>query len=188
LGRASAGEHLEFIVEGADRIELLIDGLVGYSIALQIDPAGFLQTDMNSNVRTALRRLEKEVQSSGASVTFAPLPRVAGDPDRLIQLVENLVRNALQNRGDVAPQVHIDVESQADKWLFSVDDNGPGVEALYLEKVFQPFERLHGKHRPGLGLAVCRAIVERHGGRIWAEFREGAGGRFRFTLPVGPAD
>ena len=136
-------------------------------------------------LRTVLARLDKELRSNDAKVSYDKLPRVSGDPDRLMQVFENLLRNALHHRGEAPPRIHITAEKQAEGWLFAVRDNGPGVEADYLESIFRPFERLHGRQRPGpgLGLAVCRAIVERHGGRIWAESQAGAGSTFFFTLP-----
>jgi signal transduction histidine kinase len=111
---------------------------------------------------------------------------VSGDPDRLMEVFENLLHNALYYRGPAPPLIHIAAERRAEEWLFAVRDNGPGVEAADLESIFQPFVRLHGKRRegPGLGLAICRVIVERHGGRIWAESQAGAGAAFLFTLPA----
>ena len=113
-------------------------------------------------------------------------PACRGNPDRLIQVFENLLCNALRHRGEASPRIHITAEKQAEEWRFAVRDNGPGVEPAYLETVFKPFERLPGRQRsgPGLGLAICRAIVERHGGRIWAESNDGTGCTFLFTLPA----
>jgi signal transduction histidine kinase len=178
-------EHLGFIIDGARRIDLLLDGLSSYSIALQVERESFQPTPMEVMLRTVLARLDKELSSHDAKVSYDRLPRVPGDPDRLIQVFENLLRNALQHRGEAPPTIHISAERHAEGWLFAVRDNGPGVEAAYLETIFRPFERLHGRQSPGpgLGLAVCREIVERHGGRMWAESPAGSGATFFFTLP-----
>jgi len=115
-------------------------------------------------------------------VTYEELPRVRGNPDALIQLFEQLIRNAIDHRGDAAARVHISAATMDEGWQVAVQDHGPGVDASELEGIFEPFERLHGSG-PGLGLAICRAIVEGHGGRIWAESQLGKGCTIRFTLP-----
>jgi signal transduction histidine kinase len=179
-------ESLRFVAGGARQIDLLVDGLAGYSVALQTDDSSFQVTPTAVLLRTVLARLEKELREAGAEVTYDPLPRVRGNPDRLMQVFENLLRNAVHHRGPAAPRIHITAEEQDGSWLFAVRDNGPGLEADCLEIIFRPFERLHGKERSGagLGLAICRAIVERHGGAIWAESRVGSGSTFFFRLPA----
>jgi signal transduction histidine kinase len=179
-------ERLGFIVDGARRIDLLTDGLASYSIGLQIQGGLFQSVPMNVLLRAVLAKLERELRDNDARVICGELPRVSGDPDRLMEVFENLLRNALQHRGPAPPLIHITAERRAEEWLFAVRDNGPGVEAADLESIFQPFVRLHGKRRegPGLGLAICRVIVERHGGRIWAESQAGAGAAILFTLPA----
>ena len=179
-------EHLGFIADGAQRIDLLVEGLASYSIALQIEKGSFQPTRMDVMLRTVLTRLDNELRESGAEVSYDQLPQVAGDPDRLIQLMEHLLDNAVRHRGESPPRICIAAERRAGEWLFSVQDDGPGVEAAYLETIFRPFERLNRARsaRPGLGLAICRAIVERHGGQIWAESSPGAGCTVLFTLPA----
>jgi light-regulated signal transduction histidine kinase (bacteriophytochrome) len=179
-------ERLGFIVDGARKIDLLTDGLASYSIGLQIQRGLFQSTPMNVLVRTVLAKLDREIRANDARVTCDELPRVAGDPDRLMEVFENLLHNALHHGGPAPPLIHISAERRAEEWLFAVRDNGPGVEAADLESIFRPFVRLHGKRSagPGLGLAICRVIVERHGGRIWAESQAGAGAAFLFTLPA----
>ena len=107
-------------------------------------------------------------------------------PDRLMQVFEHLIRNALVHRGDAAPRVRIDAAPHDDGWQLTVRDNGPGIEPTALERIFLPFERLKGKQLggTGLGLTICRAIVERHGGKIWAESEPGEGAVFSFVLPA----
>jgi len=177
-------ERLGFIVDGARRIDLLVDGLASYSLALLTDKGTFQPVPLNVIVRTVLTRLDKELRSNNVTVSCEKLPRVSGDPDRLISVFENLLRNTLHHRGPASPRIEITAGQHADGWLLAVSDNGPGVEAAYLESIFRPFERLHGKDRPGLGLAICRVIVERHGGRIWAESNGEAGCKLLFTLPA----
>jgi len=179
-------ERLGFIADGARKIDLLAEGLASYSIALQIQAGSFQSTPMDVLLRAVLAKLDKDLRANEAAVTYDKLPRVSGDPDRLMEVFENLLQNALRHRGPAAPSIHIATERRGEGWLFTVRDNGPGVEAEYLESIFQPFVRLHGKRQagPGLGLPVCRIIVERHGGRIWAESEAGAGAAFLFTLPA----
>jgi light-regulated signal transduction histidine kinase (bacteriophytochrome) len=137
-------------------------------------------------LRTAVARIDQEVQERGAEVRCDELPQVFGKPDRLVQVFEILLHNALRHCGQSSPRIHITAEKQAGEWLFAVRDNGSGIDAAYLERIFKPFERLHATERDGagMGLAICRAIVERHGGRLWAESTPGTGLTFLFTLPV----
>jgi signal transduction histidine kinase len=183
---ADLEQRLGFIVEGAKKIDLLAEGLSSYSIALQIEESSFQSTRTDVLLRNVLQKLQKELRDNQAEVTYGDLPRVSADPDRLIQVFENLLRNALRHRGEAAPHIHISADSDVGRWRFAVRDNGPGVEAAYLESIFKPFERVHRKENEGvgLGLAICKAIVERHGGRMWAESEAGAGSTFFFTLPA----
>jgi light-regulated signal transduction histidine kinase (bacteriophytochrome) len=179
-------QQLGFMIEGARRIDLLLDGIASYSLALQTEAASFQATRMDVLLRFALKKLDKELRACGAEVVHTELPVVTGNPDRLMQLFENLLRNAVVHRGVAPPRIHINAGRQAQDWLFAVRDNGPGVESVFLETIFKPFERLRGKERTGagLGLATCRVIAERHGGRIWAESHSECGATFCFTLPA----
>lgn len=179
-------KHLGYIQDGARRIDSLTDGMSGYSIALQIDQASFQPTRMELALRTALTRLDKELRKQGAEVTNGALPVVSGNLDRLAQVFEILLRNALHHRAEHPPRVHISAEKQAEEWVFSVHDDGPGIEADYLERVFQPFERLQAGSPAGagMGLTIARAIVERHGGSMRAKSEPGSGSTFLFTLPA----
>jgi len=179
-------QRLGFVVEGATRIDSLVEGLTKYSLALQTDASSFQPTATDVLLRSVLMKLSKELQDCDGKVVYDELPRVTGDPDRLMQVFEHLIRNAVVHRGDAAPQVHISACKLGENWTFAVRDNGPGVESAALERVFRPFERLKGGERSGAGLgpAICREIVERHGGRIWAESQVGDGATFFFTLPA----
>ncbi len=179
-------QRLGFVVDAAKKIELLANGLAAYSMALAIGRESFQSTRMDVLLRAVLAKLDRELRDAGASVSYGDLPRISGNPDRLMQVFENLLRNAIDYRSSEPTVIHIAAEKRADEWLFAVRDNGTGVEAAYLESIFRPFERLNGAKsaRPGLGLTICRAIVERHGGRIWAESSGGIGSTFLFTLPA----
>jgi len=183
---AGIDRQLGFIAGGVQRLDLLVDGLARYAVVLQMDAASFQPTPMDAMLRLVLAKLGRELREHDAQVTFGELPRVRGNPDRLMEVFEILLRNALAHRGEPSPLIEIAAEARPECWLFAVRDNGPGVEAAYLESIFRPFERLQrGKQGagPGLGLSICRAIVERHGGRVWAESRSGGGTAFLFTLP-----
>lgn len=177
--------HLNFIIEGTRKLELLTDGLSNYSVALRIEESSFRSMPSDLLLRTALAKLRDELAANHAEVVYNDLPRVRCDPDRLSQVFENLVANTLRHRGDAPPRVHIAAQKESTHWRFAVRDNGPGVESEYLERIFQPFERLRGRQSaaPGLGLTISREIVERHGGRMWAESELGAGSTFLFTIP-----
>jgi len=164
--------------------ELVIDGLTDYSLALQTDPKAFQPVPMDVILRAALAKLARQLRENGAEVAYEALPRVSGSPDRLMLLFELLVDNAVRNRGADDPRIRITAEVRGEGWLFQVRDNGVGVHSEFLEAIFRPFERLRGKERPGPGLAICRVIVERHGGTIWAESVPDGGCAFCFTLPA----
>jgi chemotaxis family two-component system sensor kinase Cph1 len=177
---------LGFIVGGARQMDSLVDGLSSYSLALHVEARAFQAARTDVLLRAVLAKLARELESSGAEVAYDELPRIQGDPDRLLTLFENLVRNAVQHRGPAAPRIHISAEARDGAWLFAVRDNGPGVDSEDLERMFRPFERLgrNGTAGAGLGLAICREIVARHNGRIWAESTAGNGCAVCFTLPA----
>jgi signal transduction histidine kinase len=179
-------QRLGFILDGARKIHLITDGLSAYSVVLQIEEGSFQSTSMGLILRNAMARLAAELRAQGAEVTCGELPRVSGNPDRLGQIFETLLGNAVRHRGERPPRIHVTAEKRDREWLFAVRDNGPGIETAYLERVFRPFERLDAKESggAGLGLAICRAIVERHGGKLWAESTAGTGSVFFFTLPA----
>jgi light-regulated signal transduction histidine kinase (bacteriophytochrome) len=134
-----------------------------------------------------LANLKIAIDESAAAITHGPLPEVMADESQIFQLLQNLVANAIKFRGPSAPQVHIEAERQGDHWLFAVRDNGIGIDPAQYGRVFQVFQRLHSRDEypgSGIGLAVCKRIVQRHGGQIWVESQPGAGSTFFFTLPV----
>lgn len=187
-GTAAPGleERLGFITSGIQSIEALADGLASYSLALRIETNSFQPAQMDVLLRLVLAKLRKELQATGAEVRYGTLPRIQGDPDRLTQLWESLILNAIRHRGPEAPRIDVSARREKQDWQFAVRDNGMGIEGAYLERIFAPFERLRNKQIPGcgMGLATAREIVERHGGRIWSESAPGAGATFFFTLPA----
>ena len=180
-----AREFIGYAVDGVTRMQRLINDLLAYSRVgrkqrtLEAVDCGCLVERVCSDLQVAL-------EESGAAVTHAGLPTLHADPVQLGQLFQNLVGNAVKFRGSVAPHVHVSAERHEGEWLFSVRDNGIGIEPQYAERIFVIFQRLHGRGEypgTGIGLAVCKKIVERHGGRIWVESEPGNGCDFRFTLP-----
>ncbi|MEO8127608.1 MAG: ATP-binding protein, partial [Bryobacteraceae bacterium] len=140
------------------------------------------------DVEAALTQLAQAIEESGATVTHDPLPTIRVDRGQMIRLFQNLIGNALKyRRPDVPPKVHVSAEQEQQEWVVCIKDNGIGFDPKYAASIFAPFKRLHTAVQypgTGVGLAICRRIVEGHGGRIWAESVPGEGSRFLFTLPV----
>jgi len=180
--RAERAGILQFLVDGARSADSLVDGILNYVLALQVQQ-NFSSISTAVLLRGALGKLEVEIRDSGAQISYGEMPQITGDPDRLMQLFENLLRNAIQHRGEAPPCIQVSARLQSSEWLFAIRDNGPGIEAEDLERIFRPFERLRRDHqRAGLGLAICREIVTAHRGRIWAESVVGSGTTVFFAL------
>ena len=182
-----AAEFLGFIVAGARRMQDMINGLLAYSRAGSLEP-GEDPVDSAAAVDHALRRLRERVEETGAEVEVAPgLPRVRGSEPALIDVFAQLLANALTfTREDAAPRVRVSVTEGDPEWTFAVADEGVGLDPGQRERAFEAFSRLHARDDhvgAGMGLAISRRIVERHGGRIWAEANEPVGCVVRFTLP-----
>jgi len=185
---ADAGEFIEFAVQGAMRMQRLIEDLLAFS-RVGTRAAALVPTDANAALDAALENLKAAAGEAGATLTRGPLPTVLADPVQLGQLFTNLVGNAVKFRGTEPPRVQIGAERDGTQWVFRVRDNGIGIDPQYFERIFVIFQRLHGRNEypgTGIGLAVCRKIVERHGGRIWVESEEGGGATFSFTLSAAP--
>jgi len=179
-------EYMGFITEAVNRIGLLIEGLLAYS-RLERQGGTRVPVDLETVLESTLALLGAGIQNSGALITHGPLPTVSGDPAQLAQLLQNLIDNTLKFRGPLPPAVQLQASRDGDAWRISVRDNGIGIEPQYLERVFVFFQRLHPRDRypgTGVGLAICKRIVELHGGRIWVESAgPGCGSTFCFTLP-----
>ena len=180
-----AREFMAYIVDGASRMKQLIEDLLAYS-RVGTKGAEFKRVNAEDALKRALFNLRVAIQEAGAVVTNDPLPTLSGDEVQLGQLLQNLMSNALKFRSDSVPRIHIGVTESAKEYTFEVRDNGIGIEPQYYERIFMVFQRLHNKGEypgTGIGLAICKKVVERHGGRIWVESRPGAGSSFYFTLP-----
>jgi PAS domain S-box-containing protein len=182
-----AGTYLHYILDSSLRMQMLIDDLLSFSRAQSSDLV-LRPTEMEFALGAALSNVRSSLDESGAIVTHAQLPWVMVDAARMIQVFQNLVGNAIKYRkpGETA-RVHISVtrEEGSAEWLFAVEDNGLGFASQYSEQIFGMFKRLHGREMPGtgIGLAICKRIIESHGGRIWATSTPGVGSRFCFTIP-----
>ena len=183
---ADADEFIGYAVDGAQRMQTLINDLLAYSrVGTKGKP--FAQTDCNDAVKRALANLEVSLSETGARIDSAKLPTVSADSSQLVQLFQNLVGNALKYRSPEPPRIGINAELRQHEWIFSVQDNGIGIEPRYFERIFVIFQRLHSRSEhsgTGIGLSVCKKIVERHGGIIWVSSEPGTGSTFYFTLPA----
>ena len=181
-----AQEFIEHAVDGTKRMQTLINDLLAYS-RITTHAEEFASTDCGLVLEEALANLAVAVAESGATVTRDKLPVVSGDATQLTQLFQNLVGNALKFRGERPSKIHIGAVRKNGDWRFSVADNGIGMEPQYFERVFLVFQRLHTRKEyqgTGIGLAICKKVVERHGGRIWAEAKPTEGATFCFTIPA----
>ncbi|HBL57236.1 MAG TPA: histidine kinase [Cyanobacteria bacterium UBA8803] len=182
---AKADKFITYIVEGVTRMQTLIQDLLGYSY-LGRASKNFQPTDCKAACDLAIANLKIAIQKSGATITLGELPTVMADATQLVQLFQNLIGNGIKYRSNKPPFVEVKAQRQEDKWLFSVRDNGIGIEPQYAERIFMIFQRLHTREEypgTGIGLAICKKIVEHHGGRIWMESQLGHGATFYFTIP-----
>jgi len=182
---SDADEFIAFAVDGANRMQRLIQDLLAYS---RVGTKGkdLLETSSEDALEQALINLRGAIEENGALITHDALPPVLADEMQLIQLFQNLVGNALKYQGPGTPRVHISAENtDGKKWMFSVRDNGLGIDPQYFEKIFGMFQRLHKREEfagTGIGLAICKKIVERHGGSISVDSELGEGSTFHFVL------
>jgi light-regulated signal transduction histidine kinase (bacteriophytochrome) len=172
-------------VDGAARMKQLIEDLLAYS---RVGTRGreFHPVAVDAPLRRALFNLKSAIDEAGASVTYQGLPTLEADELQLSQLFQNLIGNALKFRSASVPRISIFSKEKETEWEFGVQDNGIGIEAQYFERIFMVFQQLHNKGEypgTGIGLAICKKVVERHGGRIWVESQPGQGTTFYFTLP-----
>ena len=187
---SDADEFIGYAVDGATHMQALINDLLDYS---RVGRKGkdFEPTDCTALLERTLDNLRKAVEESSAKVTHDPLPTVMADDVQLGQLFQNLIGNALKFRSKEPPHIHISAQQKGDKWLFSVRDNGIGIDPGFSERIFTIFQRLHKRGDypgTGIGLAICKKIVERHGGSIWVKSKPEKGSTFYFTIPAREGD
>ena len=181
---ATVEEYLNQIISGAARMDRLIEDLLEYSRSgssrRPLEPV-----DMESVLVQARANLEASIREQGAEIEVGPMPTVVGDQTQLVQLFQNLIGNAIKFRRQPPPRVRVTASRDGGCWQFAVEDNGIGIEKEHFDHIFQTFQRLHGREYPGtgIGLAVCKKIIERHGGQIWLDSIVGQGTTFQFTLP-----
>lgn len=184
---ADADEFIGFAVDGSTRMQRLLNDLLAYSrVGTRSKP--FVMVECDSVLSDALDNLKPAIEESGAIITHEPLPIVRGDEVQLTQLFQNLIANAVKFHGHEPLQVHISAQLQDGDWVFAVRDNGIGIAPEQQERIFLIFQRLHHRSEypgTGIGLALCKRIVERHGGRIWVESEVGKGAMFYFTIKGG---
>lgn len=180
-----ADEFIEYIIDDAKRMQMLIKDLLEYS---RVGTKGKTLKPTNGSIalEEAIYNLRITIEDSKTEITHDLLPIVMADSSQLTRLFQNLIGNAIKFRGSEKPKIHISAKQEGDRWVFSVKDNGIGIDPKNFERIFMVFQRLHtrGEYEgTGIGLALCKKIVERHGGRIWLESELGKGSTFYFTIP-----
>jgi len=189
---AEANDFIEFAVQGVNRMQRLIQDVLAYSRVG--GTREFQMVDCTQVLENAIARLRSAIQDCGAVVAHGPLPVVIGNEGELVRMFQNLLANAIKFRRGQAPRIHVSAERQSraadamDHWLFSVEDDGIGIDRQYWDRIFLLFQRLHSQAEyegSGVGLALCKKIVEAHRGRIWVDSKVGHGSTFYFTLPSG---
>lgn len=183
--KGEAKEFFDFIIGGVQRMQTLLNDLLAYS-RVGSQGAAFAPADCKEICANVLESLQASVESHQAKVTVEPLPVVIGDATQLGQMFQNLLVNAIKFHGQRTPRVHVSVKEASSEWVFSVADNGIGIASEYFDRIFIIFQRLHTIEEyggTGIGLAICKKIAERHGGRIWVESVVGEGSTFHFSIP-----
>jgi PAS domain S-box-containing protein len=182
----NADDFIAFIVNGTTHMQTLLHDLLTYSrVGTHGEPFGF--TDLNSALYKAAINLKKVIDRNHADIKYENLPSVHTDEVQMVQVFQNLIANAIKFRGKETPRVHISAEQKENEWVLQVRDNGIGIDPKHFDRIFIIFKRLHTKEKypgTGIGLAICKKIVERHGGRIWVESEPGKGSTFKFTIPI----
>ena len=185
-----ADMYIHFAVDGASRMQNLINDLLEYS-RVTTSASEVKTTNCEFILNQALAGLKVVITENKATIFHDTLPDIMVNPSQFVQVFQNLISNGIKFHNEEAPKIHIAAERKANEWVFSVQDNGIGIDPQYSERIFEIFKRLHSKERypgTGIGLAICKKIVERHGGRIWVESELGKGSIFYFTLPINPAE
>jgi len=180
-----AKEYIGFVTDGASRLQILIQDLLKYS-RVQSQEVKYFPVNTNNVLTIILQQLQTIIEEKHVRITHTSLPTISTDEELFQRLLQNLVTNALKFHGPDSLHIHISSQEDADEWVFMVKDNGIGIEPDFFERIFLPFKRLHTREEyqgTGIGLAICRKIVERQGGRIWVESEVGKGSTFIFSIP-----
>jgi signal transduction histidine kinase len=181
-----ADEYIHFVVDGANRMQQLINDLLEYS-RVRTEGQPFEITDCEEVLDQVLANLRAAIEENRAVITHDPLPAIPADEGQMVQLLQNLISNAIKFRSAETPRIHVTAKLEGGEWVFSVKDNGIGIEPQFHQRIFVIFQRLHGREEypgTGIGLAICKRVVDRHGGRIWVESEPQKGATFYFTIPV----
>ena len=182
---ADADDYIGFIVEGSQRMKYLIDDLLEFS-RLNTQSREFESILLKITLEDVLRNLKTSIMENNAQITHDPLPTIIGDPSQINQLLQNLIANAIKFHGDEPPKIHISAEESGDEWIIGVSDEGIGIDPDHQEQIFRIFKRLHTREEysgTGIGLAICKRIIDKHNGKIWVESELGKGSNFYFTIP-----
>jgi light-regulated signal transduction histidine kinase (bacteriophytochrome) len=183
---ANADKFIGYASEGALRMQVLIQDLLAFSRVGRRE-GSLTSVDCNSLMDEVRQTLAGAIQDSGAVLTSGTLPVVLADRTQILQVFQNLLSNAIKFRGESAPMISVLAEKQDEQWLFTVRDNGIGIASEYADNIFVIFQRLHARSEypgNGIGLAICKKIIQRYGGKIWVESMPGCGSTFKFTMPV----
>ena len=183
---ADGKEFIGYVVEGVSLMQTLIDDVLAYS---KVDTLGvaFQVTPVETALNRVLKNLHQRITETGTIITYDPLPAVMANETQLIQLFLNLIGNAIKFHSSQPPKIHVGAKRLEDEWLFSIKDNGIGIDPQFGDRIFIIFQRLHTRDEysgTGMGLAICKKIIECHGGRIWVESQDGQGATFYFTIPI----
>jgi chemotaxis family two-component system sensor kinase Cph1 len=177
----------DFVLSSVERMKGLIQGMLELARINERAEVENVQVETRAAVQLALRDLEPAIEATGAKICIDSLPTVYGDPEQILRLFENFIGNAIKYRGKNTPEIRISASPREDAWVFSIEDNGIGIDSRYHIRIFDMFQRLHSASKyegSGVGLAACRKIVQRHNGRIWVESQPGRGATFYFSIPA----
>ncbi len=181
----NADDYMNYAIEGAVRMKALIQDLLTYSrITTRGKTPG--SVDCEETFNGAIKNLASAIQETGAVITHDPLPTIWADDTQLLQVFQNLIANGIKFHRDTSPRIHVSATKDSNKWIFSVKDNGIGIQEKYLNRIFIIFQRLNKRSKyagTGMGLAIVKKVVERHGGQVWVESEPGTGSAFYFSIP-----
>ena len=180
-----ANEFIGYAIDGARRMRQLIVDLLAYSRIGQQNQ-GIGQVDLEKILQQVLFNLEVQIQEANITITHDPLPTITADKTQMLQLLQNLISNAIKFRSEASPKIHVSATQDPSNWMIQVTDNGIGMERELTKKIFAIFQRLHTREEypgTGIGLAICKKIVQKHKGEIWVDSEPGSGSTFSFSIP-----